>query len=482
MDEEGGRKLNEVNRSYQNAFENDSRNMKAMLYRLRSPGIGWLPALASMAVMSIVACVLAAWSLGIHIPDNTGAGKTPMQPNAAAALLMLSAALLCEIVSIGARFRRVLAFAALAIGAATLIQVISGVDLRIDQILFSDPVQRRHPGRMGHLSAMNLVLVGLAMVRGGGWGFRGLRTTLALTAATTALFAIVGYLYGVPLLYGADTAMAPHTAVSFLLLALAVVFADRASTLSRIARSDLAGGIVARQLLPLAVVVPIALGSIFTAPILNLNDVRMGLALQSMSSVIVFTFIVAQLCRSLNAASKARLAAEKTLMLDGLTGIYSRRYFDRRIADAMQRSRRYGTPMSVVLFDADHFKKINDVHGHVAGDEVLRSIAAATSRTLRPSDAVCRYGGEEFALILPQTPLEEAEIIAERVRTQVLERVESDVGIRVTVSLGISEFVERDTNPTEIITRADAALYEAKAAGRNCIRTRTAVAAADVAA
>ncbi|MEO8217961.1 MAG: GGDEF domain-containing protein [Acidobacteriota bacterium] len=186
--------------------------------------------------------------------------------------------------------------------------------------------------------------------------------------------------------------------------------------------------------------------------------------------------VIASLCQSLNIVSAATLVAEEALLIDALTGIYNRRYFDRRLQEEMSRSRRHGTPLSLVLLDADHFKKINDTHGHVGGDEVLRSIGLLMTQSLRSADAFWRYGGEEFALVLPNTTIEAAELLARRLLKKVSHGVEAATGIPITMSGGLTAFGADDQLASAMIGRADAALYEAKASGRNCVHVRPATA------
>ncbi|GAB2902174.1 hypothetical protein GCM10027202_33290 [Microvirgula curvata] len=160
-------------------------------------------------------------------------------------------------------------------------------------------------------------------------------------------------------------------------------------------------------------------------------------------------------------------------LTDPLTGLYNRRYFDQRIDEELARARRHGAPISCLFLDADHFKRINDTHGHVAGDIVLRTLANRMRGQLRGCDVAARYGGEEFAVLLPQTALGQARLVADRIRTQIGgEPVVLPDGRRVplTVSIGVSTCGNQlADSPMQLLARADAALYRAKEAGRNCI-------------
>ena len=159
-------------------------------------------------------------------------------------------------------------------------------------------------------------------------------------------------------------------------------------------------------------------------------------------------------------------------MVDGLTGLFVRRYFDARIEEEIERSRRFGTPFAVVMMDIDDFKHLNDTHGHLAGDRVLRDIAAIVKTNMRGVDTAARYGGEELALILPRTELVAALNQAERVRSSIAEhRVAGEDGgpvLAVTASFGIAAYPESGaTTAEELVRRADRALYRAKRTGKN---------------
>ncbi len=154
---------------------------------------------------------------------------------------------------------------------------------------------------------------------------------------------------------------------------------------------------------------------------------------------------------------------------DSLTKAYNRQYLYQRLPDEMERSRRYGDPLSLVLFDVDHFKKLNDGHGHLAGDFVLRELVRLAHATVRDVDGLVRYGGEEFLILLPKTNLKGAAELAERLRAAV-ERAEfpwSDQKIRITSSFGVSELSASVSTDEQFLKQADDALYQAKSDGRN---------------
>jgi diguanylate cyclase (GGDEF)-like protein/PAS domain S-box-containing protein len=156
---------------------------------------------------------------------------------------------------------------------------------------------------------------------------------------------------------------------------------------------------------------------------------------------------------------------------DELTGLCNRRSFLDAAELELARWRRSPRPLSVVMFDADHFKAINDTRGHAAGDAVLRRLAELFARTFRQIDVAARIGGEEFAVLLPSTDIHAAELVANRLRLAVMEspiRVDG-IAVTCTVSGGVATIDSQVTSVADLLERADRALYAAKAAGRNCI-------------
>jgi diguanylate cyclase (GGDEF)-like protein/PAS domain S-box-containing protein len=157
--------------------------------------------------------------------------------------------------------------------------------------------------------------------------------------------------------------------------------------------------------------------------------------------------------------------------LDGLTGLYNRRYWQEHLEEEFGRAQRYGTVFCLLMFDLDHFKRINDSYGHPGGDEVLRAVARRLSPLLRTTDLAGRYGGEEFAVLLPGTVEAGALVVAERIRAAMSSEPVQFEGreIPFTVSIGVAQFDSGCAGVTELIGRADGALYSAKHGGRDCV-------------
>ncbi|WP_233221975.1 GGDEF domain-containing protein [Allosphingosinicella deserti] len=151
---------------------------------------------------------------------------------------------------------------------------------------------------------------------------------------------------------------------------------------------------------------------------------------------------------------------------DPLTGLYNRRYMEDMLDRFVLLSARTGTPVGLVMIDLDHFKRLNDEHGHLLGDTVLRAVAQTIKEGLRETDIACRYGGEELIVLLPDCTLEDAAAKAETLRARV-EALSDIHGVRITASFGVAASPETDSSVRDLIASADAALYEAKHAGRN---------------
>jgi diguanylate cyclase (GGDEF)-like protein len=177
------------------------------------------------------------------------------------------------------------------------------------------------------------------------------------------------------------------------------------------------------------------------------------------------------------AVDNARLYGEQARLAvtDGLTGLFNHKYFHEGLLAEIGRARRYGHPLSLVLVDIDHFKSYNDAWGHQAGDALLRNLAVIFKAAARQNDLVARYGGEEFAFVLPQADKRQATALAKRLcRTVERRRCEGEEvlpGGRLTISLGVASYPEDVLNGSDLVSRADQALYRAKGLGRNQVQT-----------
>jgi diguanylate cyclase (GGDEF)-like protein len=175
--------------------------------------------------------------------------------------------------------------------------------------------------------------------------------------------------------------------------------------------------------------------------------------------------VAQQAAVALDSARHYRLAT-----VDQLTGLSHREHFERRLREEELRRRRYGGFFSVVMLDLDDFKRINDRHGHLAGDRLLRAVGEAIRENLRSADLPCRWGGEEFCVLLPETESEGARVIAERIRRAVRSLALEHEGrpLSSTVSLGVATAGPAGSfSLSDLLARADEALYRAKAAGKD---------------
>lgn len=185
---------------------------------------------------------------------------------------------------------------------------------------------------------------------------------------------------------------------------------------------------------------------------------------------------------ALDELTEANRQLELQTQIDALSGVYNRAYFDRQLTAELKRSRREQRTVALVLLDIDHFKQINDNHGHLVGDQAIKQVAQLIRQHVkRPADKVFRYGGEEFALILPNTSLAGAVQLAERIRQQLSAARINTAAEPLTLSLSAGCYAAipaKDSDNDEFIAFADKALYRAKAAGRDQVHSYPAMSAA----
>lgn len=186
----------------------------------------------------------------------------------------------------------------------------------------------------------------------------------------------------------------------------------------------------------------------------------------------IFVFFVGQLSLKTTNDIKDLAVLKQESITDALTGLRNRRYFDQRISEEVALSTRYKLPLTLMLIDVDHFKKINDTYGHTVGDEVLQTLSKIIQNVVRDSDIVARYGGEEIVIITPNTTKEEAAILAERLREKVEQTKVATIAttqevVQVTISIGLCSLSPIITDKEALLEESDQSLYLAKKYGRN---------------
>jgi diguanylate cyclase (GGDEF)-like protein len=201
----------------------------------------------------------------------------------------------------------------------------------------------------------------------------------------------------------------------------------------------------------------------------TVNGVALGMAAQSVLLSMALGERMRRLKRETDRLQRSQARYLELSLTDGLTGLYNKRYFSSKLASEAEHAERIERPLSLLFLDLDDFKRVNDEGGHPLGDAVLKDLAAAMGETVREGDIACRYGGEEFVVIMPGTGREEAAAAAERLRGLVAERPlprDARLSVPVTISVGVAE-LRPGEGAEALVERADAAMYEAKRRGKN---------------
>lgn len=326
------------------------------------------------------------------------------------------------------------------------------------------------PGIESVRAVANLCIVAsLVVLQRGVWAFFGLPRPWRWHAAVVAL-AVTVTIFGLDPAYGAWRVMLISAALSALCLSVGRDLQREAR-----ARMELRWGAV--------LAVPLLLGGLIfglraaralvspgtiVAEVTADSGLNVGAAFGYLIIALVFQLTLVALV-----VTRGVVELRRSSRYDTLTGLLNRRAMQEALEQQLQRSRRLGEPFSVLMLDADHFKAINDAQGHAAGDRALQHLGTLLAAQMRDIDRVGRWGGEEFVVLLPGTPLARAHEVAERLceRVQALPTRWQDQAVPLTLSAGASQWSGGGEELAALLARADAALYRAKAAGRNRVES-----------
>lgn len=430
-----------------------------------------LPRVAVYLAGIFAGIALTGWMLGIPVLTSVVPNLVSMKANTAIAFLMLSGALYAALEGRWPGWQRWLATAAGTLAFLTLFEYASGISLGIDQAVFRDSAYSLHPGRMSPITAVSFMLLTSALLVPASKRGDYVKEALALLLALTATFAIVGYIYGVPVLYGvvdrSFTAMALHTGVSFLALAIAFLLIPRQQGFIRILRGPSLASMAGRYMLLPAILVPVVLGGVFIRSRWNLSHPHLVMALSVVSNIVLLVALIWLFALMIRRVETERAIIQLQAETDQLTGIYNRRHFETSLEQEIERARRYGAPLALLMMDVDNFKLLNDRHGHLVGDRLLYQLTRECQSCLRTSDVFCRYGGDEFAIIAPETSAAAAMALALRIRQKIEGISEAYFTEAIAISVGVAVWQDSFRKQDDLIAAADSALYQAKSGGRN---------------
>ncbi|MGI9141321.1 MAG: diguanylate cyclase [Gemmatimonadaceae bacterium] len=453
---------------------------------------------AATFVTAVGTTVLVGWALGAEPLKRIAPGLPAMNPTTAVSLVLcgFALALLRESDSTAVKrlVAQVLGAGVFLVGITEITELVAGFDPLVDRVFFRRAIESKSSSGSNSMSpyaALNFILFGLALLYFGG------RTQLShkLSQACATLGTIVALLSATAYMYGANVTrgfgtlqpMAVHTAICFFVLGTGLLIAPGTQAIKLVSRAD-QGGRIVRRFLPALIITILVLGYLRLAgQRAGWYETEMGAALTAVGSIVVLAAALWWNAEIISRGDRRRLAVEGALQLsesalraandalaiqvrtDSLTGVRSRMALDEELDRAMLNLHRYESDVfSVLMIDVDYFKRYNDTFGHLAGDDVLRSVAGLLETGTRATDIVGRYGGEEFAVILPHTAREGSHEIAERLRAAIERHEWTDAP--VTVSVGIAIASPDAANADQVLHEADIALYLAKKDGRNRVR------------
>jgi len=426
--------------------------------------------------------VLLGWWLDLELLVTVVPGLGSMKANTALGLILAGTALAsCRS---GTHPKPTLSLVCsmllLLLGGVELFQYLVHVELGIDTLLFADPkaiAQGLPAGRMSELTAAALLLLGMLGLAVSLGRSAALSHLLAITVLALALFSlgVAGYSLGARKVQLLVNPIAIHTGFSLLLLALGWLAARPETGMMRVVSSDSLGGALARRALLPSLLIPSLLS--FLAELaqsskwLSTGNTIVLLAVASGCAVATLIWWASDLLDKVERQRRLAHELQGSAESDALTRLGNRRLFDRKLTELMRSRRETELHFSLLMLDLDRFKDFNDSFGHLAGDDALRTTGRLLQHALRPGDIATRYGGEEFAVLLPGIDVQRACRVAERICNDF--RAHTWPNRQVTVSIGATHANPSDTEE-QIIGRADEALYAAKQSGRDRVAWREA--------
>ncbi len=447
---------------------------------------------AGFAAIVVGVLVLIGWQFNLAVLKSVLPDLAPMQANTAVALILLGGSLWLVTFSRQHRWLPAVAWL-LALAVATLTgaeaaEYVFDCNLHIDQLLFSDrQAEKFSPlpaGQMSPATAISLFMLAVStlLLSSTNVLVRRLVQSLVLASLVIATLALVGYAYGYEALYRVHlySSMSVNSAAVVFLLCIGILYTRADFGIMVPIRSANMGGLLARQMLPAVLGIPLLLGWVRLVQGQQLGDhgFEIGITIHTVTTIVIFAVLVWLTARSMNELDSQREEARKgehemrlLSQVDPLTGVLNRRSLSERMPSEWARAVRYDRPLSALMLDIDYFKQINDSHGHATGDAILKAVATILLEQCRPSDLVCRYGGDEFCVLISESSEMGAAALAERLRQEFIDRLKLVCGQHhaVSGSFGIADRGDGAENVAQLIEQADQALLAAKQAGRNCV-------------